>query len=306
MKQFIDDFTNVNYPLADGQDIGALKVALQDMAIVSSYPVVLNTFWKSGDSMGGTLSIVPPEDSSSSDNVPEPAHCLYFDTVKNERIIRVKGEDGEPYGWIFINEDFTQNVNITGAFRVNPCCLTPEPVKKTLSINGHVNQYPAVLNLSFLDYITYENGTVNRSAYGNSQELDSRNWDESGPLLSINGVTTQDDNINVSFRGLYAVVSYPVGEDSDSSSSRSYSGPRRTMMLFSHSGTFICPNADAMRDRTILSHEDYGLVKSLPLDNMVKVWRGELDRRAPGSYDDPSTSESSVSHSTSGVTDDLQ
>lgn len=252
MKVFINNTAVLNYPLADGQSVSGLQSMLLDMSIVSSTPVYLINMWSNGEQTGGLFN------NGASGEVA----CGHFSGAIQDGSLVVYNDEETPIGWVVLGPESLSEAQYTGKWKVNPVCVTAPTAVHTFSVNGVERVYPNVLRIAPNDYIQVANGgtTIERAPFANTQDLDARNWDTNGPILSINGHKTITGDCSLY---LHVAAEYTTGR-----------------ILLEDTDNFVCEGAYSTRDNAIMDHDDYGLAMELPLDNMVRVWKGICSRRS--------------------------
>lgn len=249
MKLFVNDTAVLNYPLADEQDIGGMQSMLMDLSLIGTPDIYMTNMWSTGTQIGGLFM----------DNTGLAYH---FEGSPSDGSVAVVTDRNEPVGWIVPGPGAVVAHNYTGSWKVNPVCLVAPTTMRAFTVNGVSRAYPNVLRIVPQDYITeVQEGTkLVRAPFANTQDLDSRDWDHNGPILSINGKRTETGDCTVDFH-----VTAQYTDDGK--------------ILLSDTGNFGCDSAYTIRDNAIMNHEAYGLQMELPLDNMVRVWKGECPRR---------------------------
>jgi len=252
MKIFVNNTAVLNYPLADEQAVSGLQSMLLDLSIVSSTQVYLTNMWSNGELVGGLFT----------NGASGAVSCGHFSGAVQDGTLTVYNDAEVPIGWVVLGPESSTEARYAGKWLVNPVCVIAPTAVHTFSVNGVTMVYPNVLRIVPTDYIQAGTGgiTIDRAPFANTQDLDARNWDENGPILSINGrkTTTGDCSLN-----LHVAATYTTGR-----------------ILLEDTDNFVCEGTYSTRDNAIMDHEDYGLAMELPLDNMVRVWKGSCNRRS--------------------------
>ena len=253
MKVFINNTAVLNYPLADNQDASVLQSMLLDMSVVSATSVYLTNMWSDGELAGGLLT-----NGTSGD-----ASCGHFSGSVRDTSVVIYDDKNKPIGWVMLGPEITSRRQCYGKWLVNPVCVVTPTAIHSFSVDGVSRVYPEVLRIIPTDYIqSADDGTfIERAPFADTQDLDARNWDINGPILSINNQKTKTGNCSLNLR---VSAEYTAGH-----------------IVLSDTDNFLCTGTYTVRDNAIMDHEDYGLYMELPLDNMVRVWKGDCPRREP-------------------------
>lgn len=252
MKIFIGNAAVLNYPLAAEQDVGGLQSLLLDMSIVSSTKVYLTNMWSNGEQAGGLFTNGTAGDDS----------CGHFVGAVQEDSLIIYDDTEKPIGWVMLGPESKSVTQYSGKWAVNQTCVIEPTAVHTFSVNGVSRPYPNVLRIVPTDYIQSDNNgeSIVRAPFANTQDLDARNWDAHGPILSINNKKTVTGDSDLTLR---VSATYTPGQ-----------------IILEDTTNFLCTGTYSVRDNAIMDHAEYGLAMELPLDNMVRVWNGTCSRRS--------------------------